>query len=72
MRFEYEKSPLHNIVYGGTGTKKTYFVRQYLKLYLDQDQGTCFTDKKKIIIVCKDERDCINPESGNPNLVCAI
>ena len=27
-RFEYEKSPLHTIVYGGTGSGKTYFVRQ--------------------------------------------
>ena len=27
-RFEFEKSPLHTIVYGGTGTGKTYFVRQ--------------------------------------------
>ena len=35
MKFEYEKSPLHTIVYGGAGTGKTYFVRQYLKLYLD-------------------------------------
>ena len=32
VRFEYEKSPLHTIVYGGTGTGKTYFIRQYLKL----------------------------------------
>ena len=23
VRFEYEKSPLHSIVYGGTGTSKT-------------------------------------------------
>ena len=30
VRFEYEKSPLHTIVYGGTGTGKTYFIRQYL------------------------------------------
>ena len=37
VRFEYEKSPLHTIVYGGTGTGKTYFIRQYLKLYLDQE-----------------------------------
>ena len=28
IRFEYEKSPLHTIVYGGTGTGKTNFVRQ--------------------------------------------
>ena len=32
-RFEYEKSLLHTTVYGGTGTGKTYFIRQYLKLY---------------------------------------
>ena len=38
VRFEYEKSPLHTIVYGGTGTGKTYFVRQYLKLYSVQNQ----------------------------------
>ena len=31
--FEFEKPPLHTIVYGGTGTGKTFFVRQYLKLY---------------------------------------
>ena len=37
IRFEYEKSPLHTVVYGGTGTGKTYFVRQILKVYLDQD-----------------------------------
>ena len=35
VRFEYEKSPLHNVVYGGTGTGKTNFIRQNLKLYLD-------------------------------------
>ena len=38
VRFEYEKSPLHTFVYSGTGTGKTYFIRQYLKLYLDHDQ----------------------------------
>ena len=38
-RFEYEKPPLHTIVYGGTGTGKTYFIRQYLKLYLDHDHS---------------------------------
>ena len=36
--FEYQKSPLHTIVYGGTGTGKTYFIRQYLKLYSLQNQ----------------------------------
>ena len=42
VRFEYEKSPLHTIVYVGTGTGKTYFIRQYLKLYLDLRSG--YTD----------------------------
>ena len=37
VRFEYEKSPLHTIVYGGTGTGKTYFIRKYLKLYSVQN-----------------------------------
>ena len=104
VRFEYEKSPLHTIVYGGTGTGKTYFVRQYLKLYsvqnqdprsgyTDQDQNqnqgqnqnqdqdqnqnqdqnqdqkqnlrSSFTDQpKSIVIVCKDDRDWINPETN--------
>ena len=39
VRFEYEKSPLNTIVYGGTGTGKTYFIRQYLKLYSVEDQN---------------------------------
>ena len=38
VRFEYEKSPLHTIAYGGTGPGKTYFIRQYLKLYSIQNQ----------------------------------
>ena len=33
IRFEYKKSPSHTTIYGGTDTSKTYFVRQYLKLY---------------------------------------
>ena len=95
VRFEYEKSPLHTIVYGGTGTGKTYFIRQYLKLYSvqnqdqdqdqdrdqvqDQDQDqvqdqvqvqdlrSSFTDQdqaKVIVIVCKDDRDWIDPDSN--------
>ena len=32
VRSEFEKSPLHTIVYGATGTGKTYFVKQYLKI----------------------------------------
>ena len=30
VRFAIEKSPLHTILYGGTGTGKTYFIRHYL------------------------------------------
>ena len=41
VRSEYEKSPLLKIVYGGTGTGKTYFIRQYLKLYSEQDGEAC-------------------------------
>ena len=68
VRFEYEKSPLHTIVYWGTGTGKTYFIRQYLKLYIDQDlnqdQNQNQQQAKNIIIVCKDDRDSIDPETG--------
>ena len=69
VRFEYEKSPLHTIAYGGTGTGKTYFIRQYLKLYSvqnqeqDQDQDQV-QDQRSIVIVCKDDRDWIDPESN--------
>ena len=73
VRIEYEKSQLQTIVYGGTGTGKTYFIRQYLKLYFDPRSG--YTDQnqnqnqdqdqaKNIIIVCKDDRDWIDPETG--------
>ena len=99
VRFEYEKSPLHTIVYGGTGTCKTYFVRQYLKLYSvqnqdprsgctdqdqnqnqdqnqdqdqdqnqnqdqNQDQKQNQNQDQNIVIVCKDDRDWINPETN--------
>ena len=72
VRFEYEKSPLHTIVYGGTGTGKTYFIRQYLKLYSvqnqdqdqDQDRDQVQDQAKIIVIVCKDDRDWIDPESN--------
>ena len=81
VRFEYEKSTLHTIVYGETGTGKTYFIRQYLKLYSvqSQDLRNSFTDQdqyqdqdrdqvqdqaKIIVIVCKDDRDWIDPESN--------
>ena len=52
IEVEYEKSPLHTIVYGATSTGKTYFVRQCLKLY-EEDED------KDIILVCKDENDWI-------------
>ena len=72
VRFEYEKSPLDTIVYGGTGTGKTYFIRQYLKLYSvqnqeqdqNQDQNQNQDQAKNIVIVCKDDRDWIDPESN--------
>ena len=66
VRFEYEKSPLHTIVYGGTGTGKTYFIRQYLKLYSvqNQEQDQNQDQAKNIVIVCKDDRDWIDPESN--------
>ena len=73
VRFEYEKSPLHTIVNGGTGTGKTYFIRQYFKLYLDprsgytdqnQNQNQDLDQAKNIITVCKDDRDWIYPETG--------
>ena len=63
VRFENEKSPLHTIVYGGTRRGKTYFVRQNLKLYHDQDQNQN-QYIKNIIIVCKDGSDWIYPETG--------
>ena len=76
VRFDYEKSPLHTIVYGGTGTGKTYFIRPYLKLYqqsgfVDQEQKqeqdqNQNQDNKNMTIVCKDERDWIDPETGVP------
>ena len=69
VRFEYEKSPLHTIVYSGTGTGKTYFIRQNLKLYLEQNQNQNQNQDqdqdKNIIIVCKDDRDWIDPETGD-------
>ena len=37
VRFEIEKSSLHTIVYGATGSSKTFFVKQYLKLYKNQE-----------------------------------
>ena len=68
VRFEYENSPLHTIVYGGTGTGKTYFIIQYLKLYSvqnqDQDRDQVQDQAKIIVIVCKDDRDWIDPESN--------
>ena len=73
VKFEYEKSPLHTIVYVGTGTGKPYFIEQNLKLYLDprssytdhnQNQNQNQDQAKNIIRVCKDDRDCIDPETG--------
>ena len=51
---------------------KTYFIRQYLKLHSvqnqdqdqNQDQVQVQDQAKKIVIVCKDDRDWIDPESN--------
>ena len=72
VRFEYEKSPLHTIVYAGTATRKTYFIRQYLNLYSvqnqnqdqNQNQNQNQDQAKNIVIVCKDDSDWIDPESN--------
>ena len=45
--FEYEKSPLHTIVYGGSG--KTNLVKQYLQLHTEEE--------RPIIFVCEDKSD---------------
>ena len=37
-RFDIEKSPMHNIVYGASNTGKTYFVKQYFNLYREDDE----------------------------------
>ena len=75
VRIEFENSSLHTIVYGATSTGKTYFVRKYLTLYLDQNQdqnqyqdqkSMMGQEQKQIIIVCKDEKDWIDPETGAP------
>ena len=53
--FEYEKSPLHTITYGGTRIGKISFVIQYLKLYRQQNLTdglspcTFNEDKTKVI-----------------------
>ena len=57
-------------MYGRTGTGKTYFIRLYLKLYLDHDQdqdqdlNQDQQPTKNIVLVCKDDRDWIDPETG--------
>ena len=73
VRFEYEKSPLHTIVYGGTGTGKTFY-QTILKIILrpkprpkpgqNQNQNQNQDRAKNIVIVCKVDRDWIDPESN--------
>ena len=63
VRFEFEKSTLHTIRYLWNWYGEDFFNRQYLKLCSDQDQEH---DPKRIIPVCKDERDWIDPENGDP------
>ena len=63
VRFDYERSPLHTIVYGGTGTGKTYFIRQYLKLYLYHDQvQDQFQDQEQ------DQRSSLTDQDQNQDL----
>ena len=62
VRFEFERSPLHTIVYGASNTGKTYFVKQYLNLYQQDEEK----HKKKITVLSKDEKEWINPETGMP------
>ena len=38
VRFEFEKSLLHTIIYGASNRGKTYFVKQYLKLYREDEE----------------------------------
>ena len=49
--FEYETFPLHTIVYGGTSTGKTYFVKHYLELYKEE--------KRPIIVVWEDKSEWV-------------
>ena len=68
VRFEYEKSPLHTIVYDGTGTGKTYFIRQYLKLYSveNQDLRTDEVRGKRSSLV-KHEQSSFTDQNQNQN-----
>ena len=82
VRLEYENLPLHTIVYGGTGTGKTYFIRQYLKLYLDpnqiqnqdqnqnqdQDQGSNLVNHEKSSFI--DLRSSFTDQAKNIIIVC--
>ena len=63
VTFEYKKSPLHTVVYGGSGTGKTYFVQQY-NLFEEEAR-----EQKRTIVVCKDVRDWINTETGEVDTI---
>ena len=41
---------------------KFFFVKQYLNLYTQEEEE----HKKEVIIVCRDDNDWINPETGEP------
>ena len=71
VRFEFEKSPLHTIVYGASKTSWTYFVKHYFNLYREDENEL----KKQLFIVCKDEREWINSATGKPYdgfIMCGI
>ena len=62
VRFEFERLPLHTIVYVASNTGKTCFVKHYLNLYRQDEEE----HKMKIIIVCTDDNEWINPDTGEP------
>ena len=61
MRFDYEKTSLHTIVFGASVTGRTYFVRQFLKLYENYED---YMKTIKIIILCRDKRDWMDPKTN--------
>ena len=79
LRFELEKSPLHTIIYGATGTGKIYFRRQYLDLYLkgnssvkpdqdqEQDQGTCLVNHEQTSFA--DDKNIIEQGEVDKNFI---
>ena len=74
VKFEYEMSPILTIVYSGTGTGKTFFIRQYLKLYLDPrtDCGkqSGYTDQNQNQNQDQDLRSSSTDQAKNIIILC--